>query len=72
MGDWMGRGPTRTDPVDTETTNLVAWRYSQLRLAGSDSDNAMIVSQRTDISLHDAIDLLDHHCPPNLMVAILT
>jgi hypothetical protein len=68
----MARVPTKIDQVDAENANIIDWRYRQLVIAGADDEAAEIISRRTDISLHDSIDLLEHHCPPNLMVAILT
>lgn len=67
MDGWTALDHTRTD----EEEQIVAWRYRQLVAAGSDKHHAQIISERTDVSLHKAIDLLEHECSPTLMVAIL-
>lgn len=62
---------TIEEKVEQDLRNLVGWRFDQLVNAGSDNHNAQLISERTDISLHDALDLLAHDCPPRLMVVIL-
>lgn len=66
----MGHDLMRTDQPD-ETTQVVRWRFQQLVIAGADAHSAQIISERLDIPLHQALELLERDCSPQLMVRIL-
>jgi hypothetical protein len=50
---------------------VVAWRLDQLMRAGSDQSSALILAKRSTVDLHEAVDLLEHGCPPKLALEIL-
>jgi hypothetical protein len=50
---------------------VLGWRLEQLLLAGYDRRDAGQLARRTDVDLHQAVDLLGKGCPPKLAVAIL-
>lgn len=57
--------------TDEQEKDVVQWRFDLLVAAGSDNHSAQIISERMDVSLHEALELLNHDCSPTLMVAIL-
>ena len=50
---------------------VFGWRLEQLIQAGYDRRDAGRLAARTDIDLHEAVDLVGNGCPPKLAVAIL-
>ena len=50
---------------------VVRWRLDQLVRAGYDRADAERIARRTEIDLHDAIDLVRRGCPPELAQSIL-
>ena len=50
---------------------LVEWRREQLIRAGCDTYNALILAKRSHVDLHQAIDLLERGCPPQIALEIL-
>ena len=50
---------------------VLGWRLEQLLQAGYDRRDAGQLARRTDVDLHQAVDLLGKGCPPELAVAIL-
>lgn len=50
---------------------VVGWRLEQLLQAGYDRHDAGQLARRTDVDLHQAVDLIGHGCPPELAAAIL-
>jgi hypothetical protein len=50
---------------------VLGWRLEQLMQAGYDRRDAGQLARRTDVDLHQAVDLLGQGCPPDLAVAIL-
>lgn len=47
------------------------WRSQQLQQAGYSPIDALVLSRRTDIDLHLALDLIVRGCPPETAVQIL-
>jgi coenzyme F420-reducing hydrogenase gamma subunit len=50
---------------------VVDWRFEQLLHAGYDQRDADSLARRTDVDLHQAVDLVLNGCPPELAVSIL-
>jgi hypothetical protein len=50
---------------------VFGWRLEQLLRAGYDRRGAGVLARRTDIDLHEAVDLVSKGCPPKLAVSIL-
>jgi hypothetical protein len=55
----------------TEMERIEHWRAEALERAGFDSRSAGALAMRHDVDLHDAIDLLERGCPPDLALQIL-
>ena len=55
----------------TEQARIEQWRLEELARAGYDVDAAAIIAVRSDIDLHQAVDLLRAGCSPELALAIL-
>jgi hypothetical protein len=64
-------GVQQIEERDSTTKAVVAWRYEQLRRIGYERREARLMSRRSDVDLHLAIDLLRNGCPPELALAIL-
>ncbi|MBX5475442.1 MAG: hypothetical protein IRZ20_10580, partial [Thermoleophilia bacterium] len=47
------------------------WRAEALERAGYAPSDARELAARLDVDLHEAIDLLERGCPPDLAVHIL-
>ena len=68
--------PASLRAADEETVvrgddGVVRWRLDQLVRAGYERADAERVARRTEIDLHDAIDLVRRGCPPELAQSIL-
>jgi hypothetical protein len=50
---------------------VLSWRLEQLLRAGYERRDADRLARRTDIDLHQAVDLVGSGCPPKLAVSIL-
>ena len=50
---------------------VVAWRVEQLLRAGADSFCAVILARRSQVDLHEAVDLLERGCPSKIALEIL-
>jgi hypothetical protein len=59
--------PTTPQPAE----HVRRWRYEQLCRAGYSDAEAAELSERLDVDLHEAIDLVRHGCPPAVAVEIL-
>jgi hypothetical protein len=51
---------------------VVDWRFEQLLHAGYDQRDADRLARRTDVDLHEAVDLVGKGCPPALAASILS
>jgi len=59
------------DIVETETERVERWRTSELMRVGFAGDDAVALAARFDVDLHQAIELVERGCPPELAVRIL-
>jgi hypothetical protein len=50
---------------------ILDWRFEQLMRIGYDRDQALDVSRRLDVDLHQAVDLIRHGCSCELALLIL-
>jgi hypothetical protein len=58
--------------VETELERVERWRTSELMRVGFPGDDAVALAARTDVDLHQAIELVQRGCPPNLALRILS
>jgi hypothetical protein len=59
------------DIVETESERVERWRTAELMRVGFAGDDAVALGSRTDVDLHEAIELVQRGCPPELAVRIL-
>ncbi len=64
--------PATHDIIETELDRVERWRTSELMRVGFPGDDAVVLAARTDVDLHDAIELVQHGCPPELAIRILS
>ena len=64
--------PATHDIIETELDRVERWRTSELMRVGFPGDDAVALAVRTDVDLHDAIELVQHGCPPELAIRILS
>jgi len=57
--------------IETELERVERWRTSELIRVGFAGDDAVALAARFDVDLHQAIELVEHGCPPELAVRIL-
>ena len=62
---------TELQTVDTESERVERWRAEALERAGYDIASALELAARNDIDLHQAIELVESGCSPDLAVRIL-
>jgi len=55
----------------TEHDPVRRWRSDQLQLAGYAPWDALVLSRRSDVDLHRAVDLLRRGCPVETAIRIL-
>ena len=58
--------------VETELERVERWRTSELMRVGFPGDDAVALAARIDIDLHEAIELVQRGCPPDLAIRILS
>ena len=58
--------------VETELERVERWRTSELTRVGFPGDDAVALAARIDIDLHEAIELVQRGCPPDLAIRILS
>ena len=56
---------------DTELERIEQWRAEELERAGYGARDAARLAARHDVDLHQAIDLLQQGCAPELALQIL-
>jgi hypothetical protein len=61
-----------TELVETELERVERWRASELMRTGFSGDDAVALAARTDVDLHEAIELVRRGCPPELAIRILS
>jgi hypothetical protein len=57
--------------IETELERVERWRTAELMRVGFAGDDAVALAARTDVDLHQAIELVQRGCPPELAVRIL-
>jgi hypothetical protein len=57
--------------VEMESERVERWRTAELMRVGFAGDDAVVLAARTDVDLHEAIELVQRGCPPELAVRIL-
>ena len=57
--------------IETELDRVERWRTAELMRVGFAGDDAVVLAARTDVDLHEAIELVRRGCPPELAVRIL-
>jgi hypothetical protein len=57
--------------VETETERVERWRTAELMRVGFAGDDAVALAARTDVDLHEAIELVQRGCPHELAFRIL-
>jgi hypothetical protein len=57
--------------VETELDRVERWRTAELMRVGFAGDDAVALASRMDVDLHEAIELVQRGCPPELAVRIL-
>ena len=62
---------TELHPADTETERVERWRAEALERAGYDTESALELAARNDVDLHQAIQLVEAGCPPDVAARIL-
>ena len=64
--------PATYDIIETETERVERWRTSELMRVGLPGDDAVALAARLDVDLHEAIELVQRGCPPELAIRILS
>ena len=59
------------DIIETELDRVERWRTAELMRVGLPGDDAVALAARFDVDLHEAIELVQRGCPPELAVRIL-
>ena len=57
--------------LDTEDARVLDWRATCLIAAGFERDDALLIAADPRIDLHEAIELVESGCPPELAAEIL-
>jgi len=57
--------------IETELERVERWRTAELMRVGFAGDDAVALAARLDVDLHEAIELIERGCPPELAVRIL-
>jgi hypothetical protein len=57
--------------IETELERVERWRTAELMRVGFAGDDAIALAARTDVDLHQAIELVQRGCPLELAVRIL-
>ena len=57
--------------VETEPERVERWRTAELMRVGFAGDDAVALAARAEVDLHEAIELVQRGCPPELAVRIL-
>jgi len=62
---------TEVQIVETEAAKVERWRAEALAKVGYDLESALKLACRPDIDLHQAVELVEAGCPPELALRIL-
>jgi hypothetical protein len=61
----------QTEIGDEAVTQVVRWRFQQLRRGGYGAGDATAIAVQTGVDLHRAVELLKRGCPADLALRIL-
>ena len=61
----------QSNEVEQRDAEVLRWRFDELRRAGFESEDALIVASAVQIDLHLATKLLRRGCPPQTALRIL-
>jgi hypothetical protein len=59
------------EAVETEAARVERWRAETLVRVGYDAESAAELAGRTDVDLHQAIELIEAGCPAETALRIL-
>jgi hypothetical protein len=57
--------------IESESERVERWRTAELMRVGFAGDDAVALAVRVEVDLHEAIELVQRGCPPELAVRIL-
>jgi hypothetical protein len=63
--------PEETIDISHISPSVLRWRFEQLEAAGYPTEEAFVLSERTDIDLHVAVELPGSGCPIPIAIQIL-
>jgi hypothetical protein len=63
--------PATHEIIETELDRVERWRTAELMRVGFAGDDAVALAARLDVDLHEAIELVQRGCPPELAFRIL-
>ena len=66
-----GMATAQSNEVQQRDSEVLRWRFEELRRAGFDTEDALIVAADNKIDLHLATKLLRRGCPPQTALRIL-
>jgi hypothetical protein len=66
-----GMAIAQSDQAEQRDAEVVRWRFEELRRAGFQTEDALIVASALQIDLHLATKLLRRGCPPQTALRIL-
>jgi hypothetical protein len=61
----------QSNEVEQRDAEVLRWRFEELRRAGFEAEDALIVASDARIDLHQAVKLLRGGCPPQTALRIL-
>lgn len=64
--------PAGVDPDISDDDLVAEWRYATLLEAGYPAETALMLAVRLDVDLHQAVELLEHGCPLEQAIEILS
>ncbi len=62
---------TELQIVETEAERVERWRAEALEKVGYDAESARQLAARNDVDLHQAVELVESGCTPELALRIL-
>jgi hypothetical protein len=62
---------TELQIVETEAERVERWRAEALEKVGYDAESARHLAARNDVDLHQAVELVESGCTPELALRIL-
>jgi hypothetical protein len=62
---------TELQIVETEAERVERWRAEALEKVGYDAESARQLAGRNDVDLHQAVELVESGCTPELALRIL-